>query len=185
MEVSLANLEKHSMLFIGSISLTSENPGPVVIDVETLTKEEAFQVFFNIRKGVLSATGDLASLQGKMNTEKIVQQIETPVVSGKDVILKKILSKRINTIKKEAAPLDIGDLKKILIFEKEGKNRKSVINFLDGLWVTHTEQVAEKIKSMQNSSEKEGLDTQTFLDDLPNVVELEQEEVEFTLPDKE
>ena len=70
--------------------------------------------------------------------------------------------------------------------EQKGKNRKSVINFLDGLYATHTEQVAETLKSMQNNSEKESLDTQTFLDDLPDVLELEEEEeVEFTLPDKE
>ena len=69
--------------------------------------------------------------------------------------------------------------------EKNGKNRKTVNAFLDGLYLTHTEQVAEKLKSMQNNSEKQELDTQTFLDDLPDVLELEEEEVEFTLPDKE
>jgi viroplasmin and RNaseH domain-containing protein len=185
MEVSLANLERHSMLFIGSISLTSENPGPVSIDVDALTKEEAFQVLFNIQKGVLSATGGLENLQSKLNIEEVVAKIEAPVVDEKETILKKILSRRVNTIKKETAVLNISDLKKVMALEKNGKNRKSVVVFLDGLYATHAEQVAEKLKSMQNNSEKEGLDAQTFLDDLPSVLELEEEEVEFTLPNKE
>lgn len=185
MEVSLANLERHSMLFIGSVSLTSENPGPVTLDVDTLTKEEAFQVLFNIKKGVLSATGDLETLQSKLNIEQAAPKIKVPVADEKDDKLKKILSKRVNTIKKEVRDLNVSDLRKVMELEKEGKNRKSVNSFLEGLYATHAEQVAEKLKSMQNSSEKEGLDAQTFLDDLPDVLELEEEEVEFTLPDKE
>ena len=185
MEVSLANLERHSMLFIGSFSLTAENPGPITMDIEALTREEAYQVMFNIRKGVLFAEGDLDLLQSKLNTTTTSTKIEAPVVNKIDAKLKKILSKRVSTIKKETVDLNISDLRKVMELEKEGKNRKTVVNFLDGLHATHTEQVAEKLKSMQNSSEKEGLDTQTFLDDLPDVLELKQEEVEFTLPDKE
>ncbi len=185
MEVSLANLERHSMLFIGSISLTSENPGPVPIDVDSLSKKEALQVMFNIRKGVLSATGDLDVLYDKLKVEETAPVAKVPVVNEKDVELKKILSKRVNTIKKEVSGLNVSDLRKIMELEKNGKNRKTVNAFLDGLYLTHTEQVAEKLKSMQNNSEKQELDTQTFLDDLPDVLELEEEEVEFTLPDKE
>ena len=185
MEVSLANLEKHSMLFIGSVSLTSENPGPVTVDVDALTKEEAFQVLFNIQKGVLSATGDIETLQSKLNIEEAAPKVKVPVVDEKDNKFKKILSKRVNTIKKEVVSLNVSDLRKVIDLEKSGKNRKSLVSFLDGLQETHTEQVAEKLKSMQNNSEKEGLDTQTFLDDLPDVIDLGEEEVEFTLPDKE
>ena len=185
MEVSLANLERHSMLFIGSVSLTSENPGPVSLDVDSLTKEEAYQFLFNIKRGVLSVTGDLNLLQNKLSIEKVVPKIKVPVVDEKDVELKKILSKRVNTIKKEVSGISISDLRKIMELEEEGKNRKSLNAFFGGLYATHTEQVAEKLKSMQNNSEKKELDAQTFLDDLPDVLELEEEEIEFTLPDKE
>lgn len=173
------------MLFIGSISLTPESPGPVTIDVETLTKQEAFQFLFNINKGVLTATGDLGLLESKLSVEVTTTKIETPVIDEIDASLKKILSKRISTIKKETASLSIADLKKVIKLEQKGKNRKSVINFLDGLYATHTEQVAKTLKSLQDNSGKGSLDAQTFLDDLPDVLELKEEEVEFTLPDKE
>ena len=101
MEVSLANLERHSMLFIGSISLTSENPGPVPVDVGLLSKEEAFQVMFNIRKGVLSAFGDLDALYDKLKVQEVVSSVKAPIINEKDVELKKILSKRIINITKD------------------------------------------------------------------------------------
>ena len=56
MELALQNLERHSMLFVGSkIVLTPENPGPILIDIDSLTKEEAYQVLYNIRMGVLTS----------------------------------------------------------------------------------------------------------------------------------
>ena len=87
MEVSLANLERHSMLFIGScISLTPENPGPVFIDVGELTQKEASQVMFNIRKGVLKATGDMSSLRNKLD---IQTPVSTPAPVAKKLAVKK------------------------------------------------------------------------------------------------
>ena len=107
------------------------------------------------------------------------------VVEETDPELKKLLNKRVNTIKKEAKELSVADLRKTLELEKNGKDRKSVVSFLEELYAKHAEEVTEKLKSMQNNSEKEGLDAQTFLDDLPDVVESNEEEIEFTLPDKE
>jgi len=185
MEVSLANLEKHSMLFIGSVSLTSENPGPVTLDVDALTKEEAFQVLFNIKKGVLSATGDLNPLQSKLNVEQKPVEAKQVVEKKKDSKLTKLLSKSIATVKREASDLSPADLRKLLDLEQNNKNRKGLIGFLTNLNSRHTDEVAENLEKIKENSDKEGLTAQTFLDDLPDVLELEQEEVEFTLPDKE
>ena len=189
MEISLANLERHSILFIGSsISLTPENPGPVFVDVGSLTEVEASQVMFNIRKGVLSATGSLDDLRGKLNAPAVQRSTppaKKPVKDNRGVEFRKILAKKIGTIKKEVSGFSVSDLKKLMDLEKKGKNRKRLNAYLGGLYQTHTEQVAKRIKSAQDNSGKAGLDTQTFLDDLPNVVESGEEKVEFTLPDKE
>ena len=185
MEVSLANLERHSMLFIGSISLTSENPGPVTVDVDSLSKEEAYQVLFNIKRGILSTDSSMDALEKKLSVETTPVQVAPTAVEEINPELKKLLNKRVNTIKKEAKELSVANLRKTLELEKNGKDRKSVVSFLEELYAKHAKEVTEKLKSMQNNSEKEGLDAQTFLDDLPDVVESNEEEIEFTLPDKE
>jgi len=190
MEISLANLERHSILFIGSsISLTPENPGPVFVDVGSLTEKEASQVMFNIHKGVLSATGSLDDLRGKLNIQTVrtptPAAVKKPVKDNRGIEFRKILAKKIGTIKKEVSGFSVSDLRKLMDLEKKGKNRKRLNAYLGGLYQTHTEQVAKRIKSAQDNSGKAGLDTQTFLDDLPNVVESGEEKVEFTLPDKE
>ena len=108
MEVSLANLERHSMLFIGSsISLTPENPGPIFVNVNSLTNKEASQIMFNIRKGVLSTTGSLEDLHRKLNISAVQTPapavIKKPVKDDKGIEFRKILAKKIGTIKKEVS----------------------------------------------------------------------------------
>ena len=69
-----------------------------------------------------------------------------------------------------------------LNFSKESRDRSGKGNIVE------TRRDGEKVYGVIFEildSEKQELDTQTFLDDLPDVLELEEEEVELTLPDKE
>ncbi|MAE81947.1 MAG: hypothetical protein CMB80_04370 [Flammeovirgaceae bacterium] len=183
MEISLANLERHSMLFIGSISLTPENPGPICVDVQSLSEKEAFQMMYNIKKGILSVTGDLVPLRNKLAPEKEISgAIETV---EKDSNLMKLLNKKIATVRREASDLTPSEQRKLLELEKSHKNRKGLVGFLTNLQSRHLDEVSKNLEKVKENSDKEGLTAQTFLDDLPDVLELEQEEVELTLPDKE
>ena len=187
MELVLGNLEKYSMLFIGSqIALTPENPGPVVISVEDLSQKEAYQVLFNIQMGALSTNDNLDFLREKIGGKQTsTPVVPTKTIKKKEVEFKKLLAKRITTVKSEVSQLNISDLKKIMELERLGKNRKKLVSFFDELYSSHTEQVATKLRTIENNSKKDGLTPQSFLDDLPDVLELEQEEVEIPLPDKE
>ena len=125
MELALQNLERHSMLFVGSkIVLTPENPGPILIDIDSLTKEEAYQVLYNIRMGVLTSKDNLSALEKKLD----VQAVPAPVITNnksnkKEIELNKLLAKRIATIKKEVSDFNVSDLKKVIDLEKSKKNR--------------------------------------------------------------
>ena len=98
-------------------------------------------------------------------------------------MLKKILAKKIKVIKSEAANLSVSDLRKLIDIERSNKNRKGLLPVLIEMFASHTDQVAENLKKVEDNSEKQGLSPQTFLDDLPDVVELEGKEVEIPLPE--
>ena len=195
MELALKDLEKHSILFIGKqISLTPENPGPVLIDIDSLTEKEAKQVLFNVRMGILSTEYDTALLEERLGLNKVEEpsqdQISTPKEATpltsprkREVRLKKILAKKINVIKKEASNLSVSELRELIELERTYKNRKSLLPFLVEMYGSHTDEVAQNLKAIEDNSEKQGLSPQTFLDDLPDVVESEGKEVEIPLSD--
>jgi len=197
MELALKDVDKHSMLFIGShIVLTPENPGPIAVNLDSLTKQEAEQILFNIRMGVLSTEFNLEILEKIASTKTEAQQgVFTPVKAvaskveteltprKKEVILKKILAKKINVIKREASSLPVSDLRKLIDIERSNKNRKGLLPVLIEMFASHTDQVTENLKKIEDNSEKQGLSPQTFLDDLPDVVELDEKEVEIPLPE--
>ena len=199
MELSLKNLEKHSILFIGSqLALTPENPGPVLVDVDSLSQKEAYQILLNIRRGVLCTTDTLGVLEKRAEVVEAVQSVNpaiapasatpTPTSSNlspkkKAIALKKLLAKKIPVVKKEASELSVSDLRELIEIEKSGKNRKSLVPFLSQLYSTHVDQVATKLESLEKNSEKNELTAQTFLDDLPDVIESDKVEVEVPLSD--
>ena len=201
MELALKDVDKHSMLFIGSqIVLTPDNPGPVVVNLDSLTKEEAQQILFNIKLGVLSTELDLfesAALEkraeiGLVSQEATVSPVKKATKKSddtelsprkKEVMLKKILAKKINVIKSEAATLPVSDLRKLIDIERSNKNRKGLLPVLIEMFASHTDQVTENLKKIEDNSEKQGLSPQTFLDDLPDVVELDEKEVDIPLPE--
>jgi len=182
MIVALKNLERHSMLFVGDLlTLTPDKPGPVNVDVGSLTKQEAFQILFNIKRGVLSTDDDLSALEGKLNIPPPGMQEKGPV-GNPDLELKSLLSKSVNTVKKEASNLSIGKLRKLIEMEASSKKRKSLLAFLNNLNASHQKEVTSKIELAEKGPGREDLSPQVFLDDLPDVVESEEEDIDIPLP---
>ena len=71
MELALKDVDRHSMLFIGSqIVLTPDNPGPIAVNLDSLTKEEARQILLSVRMGVLSTEFNLEILESIENSPK-------------------------------------------------------------------------------------------------------------------
>ena len=185
MELALKDSEKHSMLFIGKqIALTPENPGPIAININSLSREEVQQVLFNVRMGILSTEFDLSLLEKRLGLKAEVKAIPKKTESTKkDTDLKKLLAKKIGVVKKEASELAVSDLRKLIDLEQSGKNRKSLVPFLSEMYSLHADQVASKLESLEKNSEKDELTAQSFLDDLPDVIESDSIEVDVPLSD--
>jgi hypothetical protein len=187
--MSLKNSEKHSILFIGSqIALTPENPGPVAVNIDSLTREEVQQILFNVRMGILSTEYDISLLEKRLGfkteIKTEVRTVPKKIESiKKDTDLKKLLAKKIGVVKKEASELEVSDLRKLIDLEQSGKNRKSLVPFLGEMYSLHVEQVASKLDSLGKNSEKDELSAQSFLDDLPDVIESDGIEVDIPLSD--
>jgi len=150
-------------------------------------------VLINIKRGVLRTEDSLGFLEKRVDLGVVAQPQVTPasvkpplqVVSPnkKNVMLRKLLAKKIVVVKREAANLPVADLRKLIELEMSSKNRKSLVPFLSELYSTHTDQVVSKLESLGKNSEKNELTAQTFLDDLHDVIESEKIEVEVPLSD--
>lgn len=154
---------------------------------ETLKK----QFLYNFRKGILkSSAPDVVS---RLADVSIVSQdpaltVAVPIReidvtnSMEDLIdenrkaLKKILLGTIPSVKKEAATMRLGNLRKLTELEKEGRNRKKLISFFIQRLEVHTAQVNDS-KGTEDLIPKDMILTSMLSTQLTDVVVSEEEEI--------
>jgi len=153
MQVTL-NAERQSFCFIGSYMLSFSEPGPIDVNVKSLTDQEVEQFLFNHRQGYISIDDPKELLQRapkKVAPKPIIKTEETkplptiqndkpiPDTSRQEVIeLRKILSMKIPFIKEHATKMTIGKVKRLLEVERDFRNRKGVVGFLEEIINKHT-----------------------------------------------
>lgn len=155
----LLNKEKHGMLFIEGLDpLTYDDPGPVDIDVKSLTPRQFQQLSYNLLRGAIAV--DKPEELGHYARERFKQPVEegkvqqptapapkkeiTEVIEEQEEDLKSLLTKNISSIKKNVPVLTPGQTKKLLELEKAGKNRKSLVQFLEEASKAFEDAVANK-----------------------------------------
>ncbi len=128
------------------------------VDVDALEIEFKKQFLYNLRRGVLrtdapDAVTKLADVP--VGTQSYMPAAVVPITEA-DVtdsmeniidknlkVLKKILLGTIPSVKKEAATMRLGNLRKLVELEQEGKNRKKLITFFEQRLEAHTSEVVQ------------------------------------------
>lgn len=156
MKVKL-NVEKSPFCTIGPYSFTYGEPEHEVL-VDELSEELKKQLLYNIRREVLKtddkqAVRDLAdvpvSIPGLVPANVIPIRPADVIESMEDTIdknrkaLKKILLSPIPSVKKEASVMRLGNLRRLMELEIEGKNRKKLISFFEKKLSAHTAEVTD------------------------------------------
>lgn len=193
MQVTL-NPDKAAFCTIGATSWTFGEPGPHDVDLTKLSVQEANQLLYNLRRGVLSAD-DFSELEKMLDlapspqyaTPREVPIKEPPKIE--DALeedkkeLKKILSGNAASVKKIAQTLRPGRLRKLLELEREGKKRKGVVSFLSELIESHTKSVTANL-GIDDMQAQDMVKVNELSTQLTDIVESEVEEVTFNLPEE-
>ena len=198
------NTEKSPFCSIGPFSFTFGQQ-ECDIDVDQLPDEYKKQLLYNINRGTLLTEDKeaLASLVSSMQQatpvpveqipiqhNQVSQRAEAPV---KDPIkedlkpLRALLRGTVATVKKEAATYSIGRLRKLLELEKDLKNRKSVVTFLEEQLERHQNAVKAVVIGEDTGPVNQG-DPFAQSTQITDIVESEEEEVTFRqgdLPDED
>jgi len=188
MKVEL-NTDKSPFLTIGPYSFTFGTPEHNVA-VEELNDELKKQFVYNIRRSVLK-------LENKEDIQKLldVETPDTPMpanvipIRPTDVaqnmedtidktvkILRGILKGTIPSVKKEAATLRLGSLRRLLELEQEGKNRKKLIEFFQKRLSAHRAEVVQA-KGTEDMQPVDAVQVDTLSTQLSDIVESEEEQV--------
>ncbi len=156
MKVEL-NIDKSPFRTIGPYHFTYDEISHD-IDVATLDEETRKQLLYNLRMGVVKTEDREEMIQLAdipTQTSDLIPAVSVPILEA-DVtknmesiiaknrrILKKILLGTIPSVKKEAATMRLGNVRKLMELETEGKNRKKLISFFESRLEAHTTEVAE------------------------------------------
>lgn len=189
----MLNKDKHGMLFLdGFPPLTFDEPGPLVVEVDELTTNQFNQINYNLSRGALVAdnpdellkfTQILEPAMIAPPKEEKVQKSITEIMSDQEEELVKLLAKTVSTIKKSVPALKGSELRKILMLEKDGKNRKSLIDFLDEANEINTKSVSSTVGEDSIDMEahaslvKGGLGLNQYSKNVTDVVDSEVEEI--------
>jgi hypothetical protein len=199
-QVALANKDRQSMLFLGEpLNFSYDEPGPIEVELGELTEAQKNQLFYNWRQGVLSVS-DESQLEEVCNTapaatKSFVTPKELPMArSPKDAVqqiddskkvLRKLLSKRIGTIKKEVSQMTISQVRDIIELENEWKKRKGLLKFLDELIGKHEKDVTQRVgvEEVGDSTFPVGV-KRDKLDQIMDVIESDEKTVTFIPSDE-
>lgn len=183
MEIRLGN---SFMWFLpnGACHLTEENPGPIDIDFDTLTKEEKNIISVGIN------TGQIIGTLPEIKKEEVVQIKSSEVVRDlyeRDNImagkLQVILNQRLPNIKMEIGKMnDSRLLNNILILEENSKNRKTITSLIKLKLEEVSKAVLSSIVEVNISTNVDQLDSlsRSFVNEIVDV-----EETEVTVPVEE
>jgi len=148
------NTEKSPFCTIGPFAFSLGNES-YDIEVDPLPDDYKKQLLYNLNRGVLLSDDKegIASLSGTIQRATPIPQEQVPIQHDKvskkvntipkDAVeqdlkpLKALLRKTVSTVKKEAAGMTPSQVRKLLELEKGLKNRKSIINFLSDILEKH------------------------------------------------
>lgn len=173
------NVEKSPFLFVGEHHF-SPNKEQIEIDVVDLDPGLRKQLLYNVQAGVLKATGDLPTLAGQTVSGEAQKLVEGPdkakfqeevvkVLKEDKKRFNKILKQGVSSVKKTAVEFGQRDLTKLAQVEGEGKNRKSVLAFIQ----ERIEEIAKPVIAGTDVGE-------TGFMAIPNVEVTEEETMIFT-----
>lgn len=204
MQISLADKDKCSMLFLGNgLNFTYDEPGPVEVDLNTLTPDQRTQVYYHWKRGVLSVSDEdqLKSIYQQAApppaksyaTTTVIQNEAQPVTQPQDIDealkartarLKTILRKKINAIKRDLHTLSGVELLELVELEKQTKNRQKLIELLNS-YIIKTRQDVSKSVGTEDVGKSIFVPNAQALDNSLDVVESEMEDVTLIPSDKE
>lgn len=188
------NADRHPFCQIGDIHFSDEEPLHK-IDLAKLTPVEFKQIKYNVGRGVLSTNGplelpkpkeavteqsqasDAQSQQSQQNTNPL--SIEN-LMKQEEKALKRLLAGKIPTVQRKAAELRPAQVSKLLALERCGKNRKSLLAFLEGMVN------AQHFRPVITGGPAQGTDYSKVRESgLSDIVREEEEEVEIHFNDPE
>lgn len=154
------NTDEHGMCFIGRWNFNFSQPGPRRIDVSELSVNEINQFVYNHRRGVLrienleelmSKAKELPAASPKFITgnEQPVQKKTEPhdIIEQEELAFRKLLRSKIEDIKDTVAVMSPAKVRKLIGFEKETKNRKKLLKYLQNILDEHTKSVTKRVGS--------------------------------------
>jgi len=200
MQVSLANKEKYSMLFLGEgLNFTYDEPGPIAVDLPSLSTEQRTQLYFNWKRGVLAVDNE-EELKSAVAAQAPVpascfahplpvspQAIPTSIdeaLKARESKLKALLKEKIDIIKKEIPGLSAVELRALLAIEKKTKKRQKLMSLINDFITKRFQTVSNAVGTQDVGQSIFNPNAQT-LDNSLDVVESDMEEVTLIPSDKE
>jgi len=198
MQIEL-NKEKTGMLFIDGVhNFTHADPGPIDVDITKLSQLQFSQVKGNIIKGLLLSDNPDEILRSPVPITAALMSGPTidpaePIVDRSEQ-LKSVLNGTIPTVKKNILGLAIGDVRKLLLLEKKGKKRKSLIEEMELLLKTNEESVKSTVgnvdvretrKTEPTTNIRGGLGLGSYLANVSEVIESDKTEIVIKTTDDE
>jgi hypothetical protein len=175
MKVSL-NEEKSPFCTIGGYSFTFGTPEHD-IDIDQLLDAQKKQLLYNIARGTLQTDEPYKDILGHTKFTPLVPA-EVKPIQATDVadsmddilerqikLMKRILTGTIPSVKKEAASMRLGNLRRLMELEQKSKNRKKLISFFEKRLASHTEEVklfkgSEELEDSEDKVKTDQLSTQ-------------------------
>jgi hypothetical protein len=197
MKVTL-NTDKASLLFISGLpNLTVDEPGPIDVNVDTLTRQQAGQLLMSVNLGKVTTDVDFLELfkqkfvspevLAKMLVKpapKVLPPIEEKEFSVLEKLVadkerwKNLLSQSIPSIKKQLPSFSSTELLSIKNVETNGKKRARVLEALDQL----IDKFFAEVKA--NIPDAPPLPDEPYSTNVSDVVESNVENVTFTIPEE-
>jgi len=169
MQVWLRDKDRCGMVFIGSLVLNYDEPGPIDVDLGKFTQEQKRQLLYNWRRAAIQVDNPdrlwevcgqgAAAKSYSVPAEKPLQSQEVAKSISKEMTpvdahaqegekLKRVLKDHWATVKKNIVGMRPAQLRKLQELEKEGKGRKSILNVIEELLADHELSVAVKVGSV-------------------------------------
>lgn len=205
-QVALADRERQSMLFLGDpLNFTYDTPGPVTVDLDTLTLEQKNQLMYSCRIGALAVSDADALVQAcaalPAASPSFTTGHEQPVeqVAPKNALegaeedldkLRELLDAHHSTVKKNVAMLRPAQIRTLLELEEAGKKRKSVLKFLNEVVARHSDSVTGQLAEGGDLMDAPRCavfqeDPQARSTQITDVIESDEEEVTLIPSDEE
>ena len=202
MQVSLVDRDKVSMIFLGDpLNFTYDTPGPVTVELESLSEAQKNQLIYNWRRGVLmvdnpeelkSACEMLPAASPKFSTptEQPIGKPKDPIVTMAEEAettrakLRALLKEKMPVIKAQVAHMPVNRVKLLLALEQKWKKRKAVISMFEELINKHAQTVIG-IVGQDDVGGKVFDPKAEALDKDQEVLDYESEEVTFNIPTDE